>query len=865
MKKFLVIITLSILKYNNLFAQCEFVPFGNDESNQPYISGHYTSNTIIDTNGYFYVGLNASYDDIFFLKRYNNFKWDIYGDSISISSSDYIKLSIDADNNIYILYKDLNNNDRLAVKKFNGNSWSDIGNGGISNGSPNNDYVIEFDSSNTPYIAYTDDSTNYKASVKKFDGTNWISVGPAILTDSVAGYLYLKFDNMNTPYIGYVDHSLGKKQTVKKFDGNNWTTVGNAGFGNQSYEFCFDVSDSNNLFVAYADASLSNKATVMKFDGINWVVVGSYGFTSGPIDRFDLEIDSNNHPYIAFRDAMNNGRTSVMKYNGTNWQYVGNPEIGPQTHNFCNLIIDNNGLINVFIGGTSSPVLAKYDNITWNFVNDSPFLLAGTGILDVAITKDKNNNLWIVYPDIYYFGNITVKMHNGIEWVTIGSPGFSTNYNITYASIAIDTNLTPYVIYSGGTGGGNARVMKYNGSTWSNVGLASGNVSSTQAIYPSIKINKNNVVFVSFQETDRSIVVKKLSLSGTSWSTVSSTSLSSTNNYFPSMNIDTNNMIYLTYADENWNLKVKKSNGVSAWADVSTDSIHVFNYGWIESFMDNNGTPYISYIDFNTGDWVLKKLVGANWSLVGTFESDSITYGNLVGKVAFNNSNTPYLTMSNPFNGYPYHEIKPYRLNNGLWERYGQSKVTEGIYRKSNTIFFDNKILLLYSGDMSTYAHIYEDIVDVTTTVYDTTIFANATGVNYQWLDCDNNYSIILGETNQSYTPTSTGNYAVEITNSTCVDTSVCVNFISVGTTIFDINNSKIYPNPTKDILNITFKELKEIANYSIISLDGRIINQKNNLFTNKIIIDLSNESNGIYFLKINEKDSTTVFKIIKQ
>lgn len=51
---------------------------------------------------------------------------------------------------------------------------------------------------------------------------------------------------------------------------------------------------------------------------------------------------------------------------------------------------------------------------------------------------------------------------------------------------------------------------------------------------------------------------------------------------------------------------------------------------------------------------------------------------------------------------------------------------------------------------------------------------ANQTGATYQWLDCDNNYAVINSETNQSYTPAVTGNYAVEVNMNGCVDTSDC-------------------------------------------------------------------------------------------
>ena len=64
--------------------------------------------------------------------------------------------------------------------------------------------------------------------------------------------------------------------------------------------------------------------------------------------------------------------------------------------------------------------------------------------------------------------------------------------------------------------------------------------------------------------------------------------------------------------------------------------------------------------------------------------------------------------------------------------------------------------------------------IDVSASQNGAIITANATGVNYQWLDCDNNYAHVNGETNQSFTPGITGNYAVEITLDGCVDTSNC-------------------------------------------------------------------------------------------
>ena len=65
----------------------------------------------------------------------------------------------------------------------------------------------------------------------------------------------------------------------------------------------------------------------------------------------------------------------------------------------------------------------------------------------------------------------------------------------------------------------------------------------------------------------------------------------------------------------------------------------------------------------------------------------------------------------------------------------------------------------------------------------DVTLTADQNNATYQWLDCDNNNSPITGETAQSYTPTVTGNYAVEVTLNGCSTISECtlVDFTGVN------------------------------------------------------------------------------------
>lgn len=75
--------------------------------------------------------------------------------------------------------------------------------------------------------------------------------------------------------------------------------------------------------------------------------------------------------------------------------------------------------------------------------------------------------------------------------------------------------------------------------------------------------------------------------------------------------------------------------------------------------------------------------------------------------------------------------------------------------------------------------------IDVSTSQSGATLLAGNTalGVSYQWLDCDDNFAELAGETGQSFTATINGNYAVEVTLNGCLDTSACslVDFTSIN------------------------------------------------------------------------------------
>lgn len=150
---------------------------------------------------------------------------------------------------------------------------------------------------------------------------------------------------------------------------------------------------------------------------------------------------------------------------------------------------------------------------------------------------------------------------------------------------------------------------------------------------------------------------------------------------------------------------------------------------------------------------------------------------------------------------------------------------------------------------------------DVNVTQNGTTLTAVQAGANYQWLDCDNNYAEINGETNQSYTPAVTGNYSVEVTINGCVDTSACILVDFTG--IDEIESLvSVHPNPTKDEVTLSVKADLVGTGFTITDNAGRVV-LTDTFKSTEQKVNLSVFDNGVYFIR-TDKESQPV-KIIKQ
>ena len=152
--------------------------------------------------------------------------------------------------------------------------------------------------------------------------------------------------------------------------------------------------------------------------------------------------------------------------------------------------------------------------------------------------------------------------------------------------------------------------------------------------------------------------------------------------------------------------------------------------------------------------------------------------------------------------------------------------------------------------------------VDNTITQSATSLTSNQTTGAYQWFNCDNN-TPISGETNQSFTPLTSGNYAVEVTNGSCTEMSMCISFSVLSSEEFLHNEIKVYPNPVDSVVKIdNFTESK--IDITINNISGKVVKKVN---SRKAYIEIEFDSiaSGVYFVNIKSKTKASTFKIIKE
>ena len=135
----------------------------------------------------------------------------------------------------------------------------------------------------------------------------------------------------------------------------------------------------------------------------------------------------------------------------------------------------------------------------------------------------------------------------------------------------------------------------------------------------------------------------------------------------------------------------------------------------------------------------------------------------------------------------------------------------------------------------------------------------------YQWFNFDNNFAVINGATNQTYTATANGNYAVAITQNGCTDTSACYTITGVGINeINAANDFTLYPNPTTVEFTVYSEQLTVNSTIVITNTLGEVM-QTVHSNSQSSIINCQLLPAGIYFVQVVTDKGSVVKKVVKQ
>lgn len=156
--------------------------------------------------------------------------------------------------------------------------------------------------------------------------------------------------------------------------------------------------------------------------------------------------------------------------------------------------------------------------------------------------------------------------------------------------------------------------------------------------------------------------------------------------------------------------------------------------------------------------------------------------------------------------------------------------------------------------------------LDTTTTQNGNVLIANLSNATYQWLDCNDSFAPLTGETNQSFSPSINGSFAVQIAQNDCMDTSAC----TVVNTVGIIENSfgqgfSVYPNPTSSNLTIELGDTYPSVDAQILNGRGQLVEKA--VFLNPHTLSLTiNGPPGFYYVEVvAEGQKKAVVSVVKK
>lgn len=197
------------------------------------------------------------------VKRYINGAWEQVGNAGFSSGAEFAEMVIGTNNMIYTA----NVSSGLKVYQNSVNAsasdaWSLLGGSIVDNASSGEQYTsdLAIDGNNNLYVAFVSTtSVGKKVNVKKFDGTSWTQVGNANFSNGKTQHVALAVTASGTPYVvaSRWENDDFLRNTVYKLDTvtQNWVTFGGdfISAGQATYNDLAVDNINNYLVLAYSE------------------------------------------------------------------------------------------------------------------------------------------------------------------------------------------------------------------------------------------------------------------------------------------------------------------------------------------------------------------------------------------------------------------------------------------------------------------------------------------------------------------------------------------------------------------------------------------------------------------------------------
>ncbi len=485
-------------------------------------------------------------------------------------------------------------------------------------------------------------------------------------------------------------------------------------------------------------------------------------------------------------------------------------------------------------------------------------------------------------------GHVRIYSWSGSAWTEKGADidgeatGDQSGYSVSMPDASTVAIGAPYNDGTA-TNAGHVRIYTWSGSTWVQKGTDIDGVANSDKFGYSISMPDSNTIAISAPydgiKVSNAGYVRILTWNGSRWAQKGNVIDGKTDgaSYFVSMP-DAN-----TLAISGPGVAVK---------GLNTGQVKVYNWNgikWIQKGGDINGKAANSFLGFslsmpdsntvatgspvNNGEVRILKWDGNTWKQKGidivgeggnfgfsASMSDSNTIA--IGAPDYNSNKTVNFSSQKG-------QVRIYKICKNSTETIARTACYSYVspskkytYTKSDTYY--DTIPNANGCDSVIIINITIDSADVSVANSSPTLTANATGATYQWLNCDSNFAKIDSANKRIFFATSNGNYAVEVTQNGCIDTSLCINVSNAHILENTFGNYlKVFPNPTKDEVNIELGNHYNEVSVIVRNALGQEVMRTTFNKTNAFKLNIAGET-GFYILELHVPEHKALLRVLK-